>query len=82
MDLRQLKAIVAYVSKSFSAAALMIWGVVNISLLSLQYVQRTEATGDWSVSILMCVIFGIVPLLLGSWLLYRNVVSTMMKPKK
>ena len=81
MDGRLLNAIVAYVSRSFSAAPLMIWGVVNITLLTLQFVRRTEDTGNWNVSFLLCLCFGALPLLLGSWLLYRNIASMKTKPK-
>ena len=72
MDRRKLNAIVGYVSRSLSAAALMIWGVFNIAALAREYTQRTGDDGNWVASWLMCGCFGLLPLLLGSWLLYRN----------
>ncbi len=76
MDGRQLNAIIGYLSRSLSAAALMIWGVFNISALVFQYMSRTGDDGNWIASYLMCGFFGAVPFLLGSWLLYQNVIRT------
>jgi heme/copper-type cytochrome/quinol oxidase subunit 4 len=74
MDRRKLNAIVAYISRSISAAALMIWGVFNVAILVMQFLRRPEGDeSNWSVSILMCLLFGVLPFLLGSWMLYRNV---------
>lgn len=75
MDRKQLNAIVTYIARSFSAAALMIWGVFNISVLVIQFTRRTGDDGNWIVSAIMCAFFGLLPFAIGSWLLYRNVAS-------
>ena len=81
MDRRKLNAIVAYISRSVSAAALLLWGVVNVAVLVTQYFR--QAGGDeenWLVSFLMCVVFGALPFLLGAWLLF-GVISSSTKTK-
>ena len=80
MDRKKLNAIVAYIAKSLSAGALMIWGVFNISGLVIQYVRRTGDDGNWIPSAIMCGFFGLLPFVIGSWLLYRNVASASKKP--
>ena len=75
MDRRKFNAIVAYIAKSLSAAALMIWGVFNISVLVIQYMRRTGDDGNWIPSAVMCGFFGVLPFVIGSWLLYRNIAS-------
>lgn len=76
MDRRKLNAIVAYVSRSLSAAALMIWGVFNISALAIQYTRRVDDGGNWMASFALCAVFGVLPFLLGSWMLYRNIAAS------
>jgi H+/Cl- antiporter ClcA len=73
MDRRKLNAIVGYVSRSISAAALMIWGVFNMTALTMQYSRRAGDGGNWTASWIMCGLLGLLPFLLGSWLLYRNI---------
>lgn len=75
MDRKKLNIIVAYISRSLSAAALMIWGVVNISGLGIEYFARTGDDQNWTASVIMCVAFGLLPFAIGSWLLYRNIAS-------
>lgn len=77
MELRNLTAIVTYTARSLSAAALMIWGVFNIAALAIQFSKRPEGDiGNWTISALMCAIFGLLPFVVGAWLLYRNIAST------
>ena len=73
MDRRKLNAIVGYVSRSISAALLMIWGVFNMAGLAKQYMNQSGEEGSWTASFLLCAVFGLLPFLIGSWLLYRNV---------
>ena len=81
MDRRKLNAIVGYVSRSLSAAALMIWGVFNVSSLVNEYMSRTGDDGNWIASGLLCGLFGALPFLLGSWLLFRNISQVSQEPK-
>ncbi|QEG21357.1 hypothetical protein [Mariniblastus fucicola] len=76
MDRRKLSAIVAYLSRSVSAAALMIWGVFNIAALVIQYIRRTGDDGNWVASAGMCGFFGVLPFAIGTWLLYRTLASS------
>ena len=75
MDRRKLSSIVSYISRSLSAAALMVWGVVNIVGLAMQYFRSEVSDANWGVSWSMSAVFGLLPFLLGSWLLYRNVAT-------
>ena len=82
MNRKQLNIIVAYIARSLSSAALMIWGVVNVSSLANEYMKRTNDDGSWAVSAMMCGVFGLLPFAVGSWLLYRNVSSVSTQPDK
>lgn len=75
MDRKKINAIVAYVSRSLSAAALMIWGVVNITGFVFEYNKQTGDDGNWIPSAIMCGVFGLLPFFIGSRLLYRNIAS-------
>jgi hypothetical protein len=75
MNRRKLNLIVGYVSRSLSAAALMIWGVVNVSALLIQQLRSQVPDGNWTTSWIMCGLFGFLPFMMGAWLLYRNVVT-------
>jgi heme/copper-type cytochrome/quinol oxidase subunit 4 len=81
MDRKKLNAIVGYVSRSLSAAALMIWGVFNMSVLAIQYMRRTGDDGNWLIACIMCGLFGALPFILGSWLLFRNISAVNKQPK-
>ena len=81
MDKRTLQAIVAYISRSFSAACLLLWGVVNIAVLVKQYLGRGDGEQEnWLVSFLLCLLFGVLPFCIGSWMLYRLVAATSKTP--
>jgi len=82
MDRKILNSIIAYIARSLSAAALMIWGVFNISALVMQYMRRTGDDGNWAPSFIMCGFFGVLPFVIGSWLLYRNIASVSSKQAK
>ena len=58
----------------------MVWGVVNIAGLAMQYFRSEATESNWIVSWMMCGVFGLLPFLLGSWLLYRNVATN--SPKR
>lgn len=80
MDSKKLNAIIGYVSRSLAAAALMIWGVFNISLFLFQRQGDPASSGDnFLTGALLCFAFGGIPLLIGTWLLYRNVASVTKK---
>jgi hypothetical protein len=58
----------------------MIWGVFNMTIAINVYLrQRGELpaeTGDWLVMFGMTVVFGLIPFLSGSVLLYRSMTKT------
>jgi uncharacterized membrane protein YiaA len=78
MNKRQLQAIVDYFSRAIVACTLMMWGVMNLATAVLTYLRsnsdevvETAAPQNWGLSFSLALVIGLVPFLIGSWILQK-----------
>lgn len=68
------------VSGALAGAALVVWGAVNLSRTVIGLSQTTQADSEnWAVTIGLSLFSGGVPFLIGTWLMFRNLVGKIKK---
>lgn len=80
MKKRQLQAIVDYFSRAIVACTLMMWGVMNLATAVLTYMRSngsetiiadSASPPNWTVSFVMAGVTGLIPFLIGGWILLK-----------
>jgi len=65
-----LKKIVEYISRLIVAMLLMVWGTLNL-VTNVLDMTRGESGRSWQLSLPFIIIFALIPICLGVWLLSR-----------
>lgn len=76
-DKQSKKKLAQYMTRVGVGVLLAMWGVINLVTNYLYWARENELpddiqAGDWKTASIFIVVTGLVPLLVGVWMMYRS----------